>query len=125
MRLITSILLGGSMFGVGAMAQNGAFYDLGEALKPIEDIAVGGAKAGAAVAGAAANGIELPSWLLLCALVVLGLRFVLFSPIGDKVVQGRNDRDAHEREMALRKLNHEQELERLALQHKLRAGKGD
>ncbi len=115
--------LGFGMLGFGAMMQSSAMpYDLGEVGKPIEEFGTGVAKAGAAVASAVANGVQIPPWLLTIALMVLLVRFVLFSPAVDKVVQGRNDARTHERDLELRELAHKQELERLTVEQNLRRG---
>jgi fatty acid desaturase len=104
--------------GLGAIAQQSGLWDLGEAMKPIEEMATGAAKAGAAVVQATGQGVSLPPWLLVIALIVLALRFVLHSPTVDKVVQGRNDRAAHREQMELRKLDHELDLQKMHEQNK-------
>lgn len=114
--------LGFGMLGFGAMMQSGASvpYDLGEAVKPLEEFGTGVAKAGGAVAKAVASGVEIPPWLLTIALLVLLVRFVLFSPAVDKVVQGRNDAKTHQRDLEIRELAHKQELERLKAEYDAR-----
>lgn len=115
---VGAMSLGFGMLGLGAMMQSSAIpYDLGEAIKPIEDMGTAAAKAGGAVASAVANGVAIPPWLLTIALLVLLVRFVLFSPAVDKVVQGRNDAVAHKRDLELRELAHKQELERLKAEY--------
>lgn len=109
------------MLSLGAMMQGSALpYDLGEAMKPIEELATGAAKAGGAAAAAIGNGVELPAWLLTIALLVLLARFVLYSPALDKIVQGRNDRATQAHELRAREIAHQQELERLRAEYEQR-----
>jgi len=95
-------------------------YDLGEAVKPIEDFGNGVAKAGGAVMNAVVGDNGLPSWLLALALCAFVIRVFFTSQVSDKVAQGRNDRQAQEHAMAMAKLQHEQEMERLREEHRLR-----
>jgi hypothetical protein len=99
--------------GLGAVVQQSGLWDLGETLKPVEDLATGAAKAGTAMVQATGAGVELPPWLIVIALLVLAMRFVLHSPTIDKVVQGRNDRASHREQMELRKLDHTLDIEKM------------
>lgn len=120
---LATLSIGVGMLGVGTMMQQGAtLIDLGEAVKPIEDFGTGAAKAGGAVIKAVTNGAELPAWLLAFALVVLLVRVFFTSQATDKVVQGRNEARQQAHAIAMAKLLHEQEMEKLRAEAELRRG---